>query len=477
MKVRRSSRLKVMDDVNTISSNLKYISGPVMWYAFDFMGRRFHFFGDRHESMEKNCTELYKVPCSYVDYKGEPQDVGLGSGICYDITYVFKVLFENSLVQRIYTDFMLEIPYRKDEPTFSRATMLATKLTNEGDLNIFEKSRVQQFDYIHYIDLIFNNCFKHDKQLCPYYPYVRFHYTDIRKIEHENRISRSILGGYVWKTLFDHSVSLIMSNFVDFKPENENKPRIKKSRLFIETAVKLIDRYLMNNDEVDIENVKYMLDYRYEVFDMLLNSDDYTQDMEWLLDYFTRDLTKDQLEVIHFPKFKEYALQLSKKVNGKDVSRIKAQYDNLYNDNIIYNGQNMADLIKNFIMDEYNLLDYGTMHAKWLNFVNTIYRRFLLKTPIKNISKYYLKYEPNLVSNDSLYFDMYTLPRMFRQFKINSKIPHNESTLILTYTGAHHTERYVTFFKNYLKLDPIAYVDREKGNRCLYNPDFPQAFI
>ena len=64
--------------------DLEFISGPVSWYYFEFMGRKFHFFGDRHFSKSGNCTDLFGIKCKSIALSGREVSKRAREK-CYDI--------------------------------------------------------------------------------------------------------------------------------------------------------------------------------------------------------------------------------------------------------------------------------------------------------------------------------------------------------------------------------------------------------
>ena len=184
---------------------LEYISGPISLYYFQYGGRNFYFFGDIHEDRAFSCPYMVPyMPCSHIeaDLKTYQQ-----SNRCSDIVSLMRTIFERARQEGIYVDFFLEYFFRDNdekhtEDNIAKALHIMAGPEYEVAIqSMTEEEHAQQIkakqsvydlyddlDYISRLYTVFNSCFKVEKASCPYAPYVRFHYADIRSIATEKAI-------------------------------------------------------------------------------------------------------------------------------------------------------------------------------------------------------------------------------------------------------------------------------------------------
>ena len=194
-----------------------------------------------------------------------------------------------------------------------------------------------------------------------------------------------------------------------------------------------------------------------------------------------------------FNKLRNVMTKLSSTRNGKTVSRIKAQLDGLREDNIIYKGRNMADIILDFINDEYAKTSLVPAYNMWRKFYTEALEPFRKAVTIPDLesaetsfSRYVQTTNLNtivdLVVTDALILDTYLLARMFRRFTTqrHGREVHAESNTVITYAGAAHAARYALFFDKYLSItredSVVNKLDIKNINRCLENPRFGNYF-
>ena len=459
-------------EVEIVQEGLEYIQGPVSWYYFETdselfgISRRFHFFGDIHLSKANGCTDKYKIPCAKVDIRGRVSDMNQR---CYDITYLLTSLFKNSKEEKRYTDFMLE--------TYFKIKSVPTPLNYLSQQNNQEK----ELDYINTLSKIFHQCFLISKEQCPYHPYVRFHYVDIRQ-SIEQPIN--VLNMYILLKI--QSLSGLISRYTlsVYRGIQQNelvdmKKRVVNSIKFINH---LIEKMYGPQDGSDIN-------YNLELFHLILDSDNYVNDLNELLDQLLMGIDTNTENYEELEDLRRTMVKVIATRDGKVQHRVRAQLDELGQENIRIRGTNLADLITEFLLQLYQEVKFTDIYSNWRKFYTIVYPAVLAikdkntalnaQTELKN---YIISRGSGVhpaTTADALLLDGYLLARMFRTFP-NPRYgrgQHVPADRVITYTGVAHTETYARFFRDILGLNPVAsQVNTINKTRCLQNSNFEEYF-
>lgn len=430
------------------ATQLQYISGPVAWYYYKWDGRAFFFFADQHRSLEHNCAHD-GIACSHFDAYLQPHD---DDPKCYEIPYLLAKIFDHATSQHEYVDFFAEITIPSDSkepfqsvfptiPTINIREMRARKETANTQDDILEED-YNKLDYLHLIEYTFADCFDVDHTNCPYSPYVRFHQIDIRWLETSESLTIPSYTTYY--------VQYIVSDI----PHGYDEV-IEVADVFFEELItiaeELFDAYLLSTDFVP-------------TIDRL-----FSPMKEHLVSTSgpTSEYVKEIFSVIE--NIKHHAVRSG----SETFSIVKAQLEELRQDNIIVNGYNMADLIVMYFQEKFNQeIDLAKMSYLWRYYYDDIY------TPTKHgehvdtdsSANFYLQAESLLIlfRIDILLMDAYVLAQMFHQ---------KDSSISITYTGIEHTLDYVGFF-DYIGVDPVDFIPSEEGEveRCIENPAFGEIF-
>ena len=497
------------NEVEIVHESLEFISGPISWYYFETgpelfgIRRKFHFFGDVHFSKTSDCTEKYAVPCAEVSPLGKVSNL---NERCYDITYLLMDLFQRAKKENRYTDFFLEYPFKikpnGQDSSNSNSDQLVDKmrsfeLTKEQTLLKLigqKSSTAQNLDYISTLYVMFHDCFQISKKQCPYGPYVRFHYVDVRLSEKQQIIA---LNSYIFMEklpdiLQAMSLYYQLSMYTMFADIPEISVLRQKIIDSVEFTNHLTEKIYIPEHTLDVNDINYNL----ELFNLALESDDYVNDVNRLIDVLVEGIkigTEDQKD---FEQFRQDMVQPVVHRAGKVQHRTRVQLEELAQENIQVNGKNLADLIVEFITKLYKQLNFIQVYSSLRNFYTVVYPAFLAVHNEDTIRK--AQYElqrylssrqtgGQLIHADALLLDGYMLARMFRTFPNPryERAVHNSSDRVITYTGAHHTDNYARFFQEMLGLNPIdSRVNRidlsrqhfQNINRCLQNSNFEKYF-
>jgi hypothetical protein len=417
----------------------KYISGPVSWSYFEFNGKRFHFFGDEHGSIDGNCESL-NINCT-----------DRATTDCFDIVFLLENVFQD---KNKFIDLFIELPY----------------LSSDQELNIDLNDRRE--GYIKNITQRFHKCFQRNKDLCPYQN-VRFHYVDIRQ-------DLNIPGGL--GTIYNYLMSLwteVENRFLNLLLEHN--PIINKE---------LIDQMKFINSLVQILFDRYPNFHRELFYDILTQSSvSYIQRM--------KSFYEEHLASLNSSVLKEIFLEHPKRrIKNGNIHLIRKQLEELKKDNLELKGKNIADSISNFIWKEYDQLEMN-IKEPW----NQFYKIFLQTTgalqdinqnkssddivkkleifqiigdTLNHMEVYRETMEDkkfNLVRADMLWMDVYTLTRMFRNYS-SSKSP-IESNIVITYTGELHRMNFAKFFQHVLQVNPV-FEERgmSQARRCIQTTSY-----
>jgi hypothetical protein len=470
-----------------IRRGVQFISGPVSWYFFDFLGRKFHFFGDAHFSKDNNCPRLFDQPCTTVTPQGE---IVTPNQLCYDITYLLRELFDRSQREATYTDFFMEFPLRRGS-SHSDLDQISNELQSGQPLTQRQREQVENLDYIGTLYLLFNQCFQISKETCPYRPYVRFHYVDVRLAESGQDFVSLTLNSYLFIESI-HTVLILMKLYYALAQYSLDLPEAQKLRQQIQSQVEftnsLIDRVLLRGRTLQGETV----DYNSELFNATFRSNDYPAEVDRIFGELLAGLPTGSKAYDSLINLRERMKQPVVRRDNRLIHRIQAQLESLRADNVIYQGHNMADLITEFIQNRYRRSNLTTAYNRWRQFYNQVYLPFSHIVTTIDLERSLVGFqqfnrnEKNtqlglLISTDALLMDAYLLARMFRRFITprHGRGPHMESNQVVTYTGAEHTLTYVAFFQEVLQVNPIDKVPAKPESttiRCLNNPRFSQDF-
>ena len=457
----------------------KYLSGPSDWYEIEVVDDNGHkktieLFGEQH-NLEGICSEALKCK---IDSKSPQSE-------CYDITYLFQELFEESLQNKMYVDFFIEVPYN---------------LVKEDIYKVPKK---------HYLGIIYDrfyDCFTLKKEKCKYLPYVRMHFTDLRSsfsfIDKSHELYSDIF------TINDLIVDLFFEILSEINQNQSSPEKIMKSANFLNLLITKI---------LPLSN---------KLFGILLTKDNYRQlynnIFDQLIEYASDERQYNTSDVQNLKKVLTRIFRASKSVKDSDVNQfiIKRQLDELTKDNVRIKGMEISNLIKEYFITLYTqilqesisspqlLTDKGPIQfdQNLLDLWNIIYENIYLwytlnekysqllqnkTTPESEIEKYEDQIQEvrmevlqngklfyDLLKNmvlqlDALYLDVYILARMFRSF--SNKKP---SSLSIVYAGKAHILNQLQFFTDILKTTPNSYqtTRSSKNNRCLKNDKFSEIF-
>lgn len=228
------------------------LSWPVSYDHFNFRGKDFIFFGDVHVE-QAPCMDESKTLADFI--------VDLSQQMVRD---------------KMYMDFFLEVPYGIDIynvlPDKSQDISYMIKLRETPSIR---------------------ECYDINRKKCPYYPYVRMHYTDVRSFTDRALIKVS---------------------------ESIRKPAM----------VSIEDYFSKYNDNLNEHYKLFFADgFVLQYFDLLFNSDNFVGDAITILRKYPRSITQPYLEHFRSLKFK--------------IHPIRKQYLKLED-------RELAHLIKNFII-------------------------------------------------------------------------------------------------------------------------------
>jgi hypothetical protein len=432
-----------------IYSGLKYISGPISWYYYEWNGRSFHFFGDVHFSFENNC-ESKGMKCSSVTDK-EFCD-------CFDFIFFLDTIFTNAEKSGKLVDFFIEVPYLTQGQTIEE---------------------IEADDYISTIYHYFKNCFQIDKSKCPFKK-TRLHYADVRQdISTQNKFTSTLyMNIYLY---LEELYNLIVKLFSDYNYDEEIT--LLKIHTLSEWLNNFFHRFFSRKNG-DHLHKRYMASYF---------SNDFSGDIDRVFDSFMAnkeiEMYPDQVKLLQkiIGYMKREAKPYPKRTSGNKIHVIKIQLEELKKDiqnrPEEYQLKDLPELIENFILDESD--DYST---QIINIWNDFYQSVILeiyKNPQSKVAMDHFIKKQNLINGDksilnqffirqeAVIMDAYTLSRMFRTYT-TSKNPTPIADMTITYTGYYHTKNYSQFFQNVLKIEPIDkyHTDENNINRCIHDDKF-----
>lgn len=377
------------------------ISGPVSLYLAEYNNVKYAFFGDHHGSLEGKC-----IPCNDQGLKNHLDN----ENNCLVITNLLDNIFKGNEKKKKGVDLFLEIPFRK--------TSKKIKISDGTVLNEIE-------DY-------FNDCLS-KLQICAF-KNVLFHFSDIR-----------------FETIDLTSKEYVEKN-PKYKPYERKLDTLYKeylygiNRLGFEEYIRLkLDKLLTFNNEESYDEIKNLLE---KIF-IGKNSLSYQL---YLLYLTSNDIENDVISLFkNIPINKELLIpkNMIVKRRNKTMFRTRAQLEALE----LEGKQEIAEKIKNFVLDTHNF----NLEKLIIPGLNDIFNSLdILKN--KNKPENYLsllndtiyKIKVQLITNQSLIFDAYTLARMFRSFTYQDD--NIKRSKVLIYVGYFHCINYSTFFEKYLHV-------------------------
>jgi hypothetical protein len=420
-------------------NKLSFISGPVGLTSFELQtpnikNKKFYFFGDEHFSFEGNCNEIPNVICLNDENQKQSQKV------CYDFPYLLQKIFTEEEKKKKYVDFYLELQYLT---YFNKERKMDKKI----DIN----------DNLPKISNHFHDCFQKNKDKCKYKT-TRFHYTDFR---FDPYLTQSVLlSSIIYLPM--QVIPTINSHMNDYLENQITKQDIERMLKFYDIVIyRMLGKYL--NHKIFNSYFRKDLDKEYnKILKMLikdLNPRYYRKEIKQLKDFFDNSL-----------KYR--------KIRNKSIYHIVgSQFYALEKDNLVYNGQPIQKLIKNFIQKQYQKdFNPSFLRKEWNKLMKQY--KYFLKT--NDQSKFTSDINmSSLLSSGADIMDAYVLARMFREYSTTKRKKHIPSEMVITFSGYHHSQNYIEFFQNVLGLTPkikMDYNPNEKTKRCLYNSKFQDEF-
>lgn len=266
--------------------SMQKLAWPISYDHFNFRGKDYLFFGDYHKKPSFPCTG--NVPCATIGPNGEKVNA---DSPCWNFDYFLTDLASRMVREKRYLDYFSEVAFY-------------TEL--QPDIIITGTSYIVDVLNSYYI----SRCYMANKTLCPFYPYARFHYGDVRKFMYIDERKIEILN--------DPLITLINSG--------------------------------------QLKNFKKFKEY----FNLLINSQDFPRDFSNLTGYYDNTLIRFKVHPIQ-KQFSKLALE------DPQLAIIMKQYIFDYlqrlilysreKDNILYQNMNYPNisLISVLIMDSYIL--------------------------------------------------------------------------------------------------------------------------
>lgn len=382
----------------------KKLSGPVSLTIYEYNNTKYIFFGDVHNK-EKICDNCEKPEC-------------------INIVSLFEEIAEKSVELKIRTNFFLEDVYNPKN--------------NLGG-NIYEH---RGNDSLTDVMIKFNNCLKIDKTLCPYAPYVQFHYCNVREI----------------KETFDNNIP-IPSTIFNIYYEILERARVLLRSLELSEDTKSWDSFAK-------EYIKYIID---KIMYMAMHSED-------MLDIYFKENG--------FAKFNEFIKEINEITQKTRIN--SAEFDLMIKANkILFKGnehkiftqireikdRELSDRLYNFLKKETQILR-GDFMDKILTIQQRIYltirmideNKISFASGMESLSYYIMNILFEITSSIvSKLMDAYLLGRMFKYQNIDANV---------VYVGDAHKLFYDKFMQKELKLDPIINIVNDDRIQCLVNDQF-----
>lgn len=391
------------------------ISGPVKISALDYNGIKFYMFGDSHGSSTIGNCESQNFICDRSDKETN----------CWNIGILLEEWFKFNFDNKIRTDFYLELPFIKN----ADGVQLPRQSTS----------------WISILGNKFIECLAKEKRQCIYYPYIHFHYANIRRVDDSIDIN-------IFRTKIPiREIENFISSYLDHNNDLNELNNILYNLLYdLVTLSKMLydnidnifsDIYMGKTDLVSEINK-----YRFLSTDRLIGRI-YNDTLNNIIDKLSVKNENTDYISLHRTANEYYRLK-------KLYPEIAEKLALFINDNIIFFKQRYTDIwdkLISGIINDFRLIDYSNKENTLKSYIN------ILKSKSKQIDRIF-------VTLGTLDVDIYTISRMFLQAEYNGT---NE---ILVYMGSNHITNYRIFIHRYLSGTLIYSNQYIKNNRCINVP-------
>lgn len=397
-------------------------------YIFENKEKKFFFFGDQHFAKSAGgCEEKLNIKCD--DYNGNFTDSRYYGSACTSIGILLHNWFLYNNDNKIKTDFYLELAFTKDEERQS----LQKYIDMINDAKRYRRAEDKNFDFddVSWLELIaavMNDCFTRKKEKCVYYPNVRAHYADIRRLD-------------------DKEISIHTDPFLLY----DISSHLREAFMRIKTEEQLLDL----KDELSIIISIIIFDYK-KILNGMLNPVGFDKFIDTYIEL--GKTFAGRLGEFYFDKFVNMK-RISVIRKGVRMHRAAAELARLREETPF-----MATLIEEFIYEkaEHYIKSIQHFFDEIMDMFKENFSFVQLGELIVELFEALIK---ALVPMSALSMDCYLLSRMFLQ---------NDSKEIIVYAGSQHIEHYADFFENYLGIKRLAGVESEIDNRCLSMIDLPK---
>lgn len=159
-------------------TNVTTIQGINSLYYIEYDGKKYYLFGDVHDQTT-TCDGL----CDYHNYTFDKTFTYNTN--CTTITALLDNWFHYNNKYNIKTNVYLEKTYTKKD-NYKLNFIDTRKL--EGDVGTLTTIKPKHMSWMQLTNDVFRKCLTTNKSNCPFYPYVKMHYIDIRAVD-DTRIS------------------------------------------------------------------------------------------------------------------------------------------------------------------------------------------------------------------------------------------------------------------------------------------------
>lgn len=384
-----------------------FISGPVRISILKYKDINFYIFGDSHGSATIGDCESQNID----NY--------------WTIGKLLEEWFLYNYNNRIQTDFYLEIPFLK---------------YNTHDKNIGTSK-----GWIGILSRLSQPCFSKDKTICKYYPYVRFHYANIRRVDDTGDINI-----FRTKIPIEKLLSFI-SNVLDYNTDLNNLNNslrtmlydlVMLSRLLYENLEEIFANVYMGNTDLSL----VINSYRFTEYirpDGLIGNI-YNKTLNDILDKLSVNNANTDYITLHRTANEFYRLsknypEIAYKLKlfiGDALSFFKQRYVDVWEQLIEEMITGFTSIV--YVDKEHTLMKYSKiLHDKALR-INRIF-----------------------VTLGTLDVDTYVISRMFLQA---------DTKQVFAYLGSNHAYNYMFFISNYLNAEVLYSNSYSKNNRCIAVP-------
>ena len=385
------------------------INGPFSWTCYSFGDRIFHIFGEYH-----NTVTHYEGSngCSDLDNRFEVRNPGRE---CMSFAVLLTELSRKAVREEKYVDIFLErdyIPYGTGFDVVSRSYETYRNCVRKSLGNPEYVPHGNRYG-LNDVNVIFTPCLTHDKTACPYLPYSKFHYTDLRRLGDPNleNFTRTAVN---YQSIF----CALLSNY-----------SLTSGNLFAREMRKFeaLARNLWGGD----------VDLYLQIMIAKFNIDDYEN---YVYSLFSREfLDREENELLKLMVTEDFvALK-----HGRHPVRI--QMKKLHSEGILIRGQSINTLIAGYFINEYHL---SGIRDRMINFSRTSTSDISLQAlgeRYEALTKalFSYGYGPNFAMLIGM--DLYVLPRLFRSFS-------PKKSTVITLTGELHADFYRKFFEKMLRV-------------------------